>query len=190
MQCLPSCPRIGGGQLRVGLPVQVRLVGRYADAGEVRDVAASADPVTRTFLVKVAVQAGCAAAGATVYVTPQWHAAEGQRPSSCPRAACARRAVRRRCGCSSRATAAAAQSALQVVQVARADGNEVLVRRRPGARHAGGGLGVHVLARLGKRSSFIYQNSAKRPQIKRRQLSIMRKLRHLPRCATVSRPWR
>ena len=74
------------GQLRVGLPVQVRAWS--ADTlmpGEVREVAASADPVTRTFLVKVAVQAkDVPPLGATVYVTPQWHAAEGLQAIKLP----------------------------------------------------------------------------------------------------------
>ena len=46
--------------------------------GQVREVAASADPVTRTFLVKVAVTGEAVPPlGATVYVTPQWPAGAG-----------------------------------------------------------------------------------------------------------------
>lgn len=59
--------------IRPGLPVQVRPWSAGASlSGRVREVAASADPVTRTFQVKVALPAASTLAlGTTVYVTPQ-----------------------------------------------------------------------------------------------------------------------
>ena len=63
-------------QVRVGLPAQVRLWaagGAAPDAllnGEVREVAASADPLTRTFQVKVALPTDAVVSlGATAYVS-------------------------------------------------------------------------------------------------------------------------
>lgn len=56
-------------QLAVGQAVQVQVWGSAAMlAGTVREVAASADPVTRTFLVKVAVPSTAPALGSTVQV--------------------------------------------------------------------------------------------------------------------------
>lgn len=59
--------------VRAGLPVLVRSWGGGASLkGQVREVAASADPVTRTFQVKVALPADAPLAlGTTVYVAPQ-----------------------------------------------------------------------------------------------------------------------
>ena len=60
-------------QIRPGQSVSVRVwSGGDVLAGQVREVAASADPVTRTYAVKVALQGAAAPAlGATVYVLPQ-----------------------------------------------------------------------------------------------------------------------
>ncbi|MES2977072.1 MAG: efflux RND transporter periplasmic adaptor subunit [Pseudomonadota bacterium] len=61
------------GAIKVGLPVKVRAWGQGAVtmAGKVREVGASADPATRTFAVKVAIDAGAASPplGATSYVS-------------------------------------------------------------------------------------------------------------------------
>ena len=60
-------------QMAAGQDVSVRAwSGGEALAGKVREVAASADPVTRTYEVKVALQGeGVPALGSTVYVLPQ-----------------------------------------------------------------------------------------------------------------------
>ncbi len=60
-------------QVQPGQAVGVRAwSGGEPLVGRVREVAASADPVTRTYAVKVAIDAAAAAPlGATVYVTPQ-----------------------------------------------------------------------------------------------------------------------
>jgi membrane fusion protein, multidrug efflux system len=67
-----SVPEDRVGQLKVGAAVAIK---RWADTGDmqgrVREIGASADPVTRTFPVKVAVDAASAPAlGSTVYVLP------------------------------------------------------------------------------------------------------------------------
>lgn len=134
------------GQLRVGLPVQVRAWA--ADTlmpGEVREVAASADPVTRTFMVKVAVSAKeVPPLGATVYVTPRQHAAEGLQVIKLPTSS-----LREEGGQTAVWVYEAAEGGgtvrSQVVQVATADGNEAVIAAglAPGMQVVASG--VHVL---------------------------------------------
>ena len=74
-----SVPEDKMAAIKPGSDVAVRLWAANASVtGKVREVAASADPVTRTFPVKVSLPAGDAAAlGATAYVSP---ASLGQHP--------------------------------------------------------------------------------------------------------------
>ena len=67
------CPKTRSAPIKPGSEVAVRVwAGGTALAGKVREVAASADPVTRTYSVKVSLDAAAAPAlGATVYVSPQ-----------------------------------------------------------------------------------------------------------------------
>lgn len=135
-------------QLRVGQPVQVRAwsAGTLMP-GQVREVAASADPVTRTFLVKVAVQGqGVPPLGATVYVTPQLPAGAGLQAIKLPTSS-----LRQEGGQTTvwvyepGADADAGSVRPQVVQVATADGNEAVIAAglAPGMRVVA--TGVHVL---------------------------------------------
>ncbi|RYY94663.1 MAG: efflux RND transporter periplasmic adaptor subunit, partial [Comamonadaceae bacterium] len=68
-----SVPEDRAGSLAIGSPVSVRgWAGGKDIEGKVREVAASADPVTRTFAVKVAIDAaGAPPLGATVYARPR-----------------------------------------------------------------------------------------------------------------------
>jgi len=137
------------GQLRVGLPVQVRAWS--ADTlmpGEVREVAASADPVTRTFLVKVAVQAkDVPPLGATVYVTPQWHAAEGLQAIKLPTSSLRQEGGETAVWVYEPGDGGGGGGTVrsQVVQVATADGNEAVIAAglAPGMQVVASG--VHVL---------------------------------------------
>ena len=137
------------GQLRVGLPVQVRAWS--ADTlmpGEVREVAASADPVTRTFLVKVAVQAkDVPPLGATVYVTPQWHAAEGLQAIKLPTSSLRQEGGETAVWVYEPGDGGGGGGTVrsQVVQVATADGNEAVIAAglAPGIQVVASG--VHVL---------------------------------------------
>jgi RND family efflux transporter MFP subunit len=135
------------GQLRVGLPVQVRAWS--ADTlmpGEVREVAASADPVTRTFLVKVAVQAkDVPPLGATVYVTPQWHAAEGLQAIKLPTSSLRQEGGETAVWVYEPGDGGGGTVRSQVVQVATADGNEAVIAAglAPGMQVVASG--VHVL---------------------------------------------
>ena len=90
-----SVPEDRLGDVRPGQAVQVASwAGGAPLQARVREVAASADPVTRTFLVKVALQGEEAPPlGATVHVT---------LPAAAGTGAPARRAAARPCGCTSR----------------------------------------------------------------------------------------
>ncbi|MFD0666292.1 efflux RND transporter periplasmic adaptor subunit [Ramlibacter sp. MAHUQ-53] len=130
--------------VRVGSAVAVRpLADGPALTGQVREVAASADPVTRTFQVKVALPAGAPLAlGTTVYVTPQALA-----PASAPVIKLPTSALRQEGAGSAVWVLDAASMTLksQPVQVAGADGNEVVVTAglQPGQQVVA--AGVHVL---------------------------------------------
>ncbi|MBS0468627.1 MAG: efflux RND transporter periplasmic adaptor subunit [Proteobacteria bacterium] len=136
------------GQLVVGQPVQVRAWAQdKLMAGQVRELAASADPVTRTFMVKVAVSGtDVPPLGATVYVTPQLPPGAGLQAIKLPTSS-----LRQEGG----ATAvwvyepgqdgASGSVRSQVVQVATADGNEAVIAAglTPGMQVVA--TGVHVL---------------------------------------------
>ena len=136
------------GQLRVGQGVQVRAWAANAlMAGQVREVAASADPVTRTYLVKVAVRGrDVPPLGATVYATPQLPAGAGLQAIKLPTSS-----LRQEGGQTAvwvyepgpDADAGSVRS--QVVQVATADGNEAVIAAglAPGMQVVASG--VHVL---------------------------------------------
>ncbi|MDO5290993.1 MAG: efflux RND transporter periplasmic adaptor subunit [Pseudomonadota bacterium] len=135
--------------VRVGQPVQVR--GWASDArlqGRVREVAASADPASRTFAVKVALDSADDAPplGATVYAVLADEAApgsSGQAGLALPSSALFQH------GQGSAVwlyDAASGSVRAQPVQVARMAGNEVLVASglQPGMQVVA--AGVHVLA--------------------------------------------
>lgn len=112
--------------------------------GVVREVAGSADPVTRTFLVKVALGADATPAlGTTVTVLPQALAREGAPVIKLPTSAF------RQDGKASAVwvlDTASMTVKLQPVQIATADGNEVVVASglQPGMQVVT--AGVHVLS--------------------------------------------
>ena len=141
-------------QVRVGLPVQVRIWAAGGEASEamlsgtVREVAASADPATRTFQVKVALPADASVAlGATAYVS--FVQAKGTDPGviKLPTSALMRGSP------SDKANSAvwvfdAASGTVQSrpVEVAGVDGNDVVIAAglKPGEEVVT--AGVHVLS--------------------------------------------
>jgi len=141
----------------LGSPVAVRgWVGGQTLEGKVREVAASADPVTRTYGVKVAIDAAAAPAlGATVYARPKALSRSGapvlKLPTSALRADGGATAV----WVLDRDTMTVRS---QRVQVDTADGNEAVVTSglAPGATVVV--AGVHVLS-PGQKVA-IYQNKA------------------------------
>ncbi|CAM3312799.1 efflux RND transporter periplasmic adaptor subunit [Polaromonas hydrogenivorans] len=146
--------RVAG--LNVGAPVKIRIWAQNTElTGKVREVAASSDPVTRTYPVKVSMDAKAPPPlGATVYVT-----VEAGVPSGTPVIKLPSSALRRE----GQATTvwvldkAAMTVRSQVIQVATADGNEVVVASglEPGMQVVS--AGVHVLS-PGQKVS-IYQSN-------------------------------
>ena len=132
-------------QIRQGSEVAVRgwSGGAQLD-GRVREVAASADPATRTYQVKVAIEGTDAPAlGSTVYATPKALSHAGMAVIKLPTTAL------RQQGQSTAVwvyDAASSTVKSQVVQIATADGNEAVVASglTPGMQVVA--TGVHVLS--------------------------------------------
>lgn len=132
-------------RVRVGQEVQVRSwSGGDAIAGRVRDVAASADPVTRTFTVKVAVEGPqVPALGATVYALPAALSHEGVQAIKLPTSALRQEGGQTAVWVFDAATGTVRS---QAVKIATADGNEAVVADglAPGTQVVA--TGVHVLS--------------------------------------------
>ncbi len=130
--------------VRVGQPMLVRAWASEVQwSGSVREVAASADPVTRTYAVKVALAGNAPPLGATVTVTPQHSGAQGQPVIKLPTSALWQQ------GAGSAVwvyDAASGTVRAQAVQVAGADGNEAVIAAglTPGMRVVA--TGAHVLS--------------------------------------------
>ncbi|MCJ0762857.1 efflux RND transporter periplasmic adaptor subunit [Variovorax terrae] len=139
-----SVPEDKVAAIRPGSVVDVRVwAGNARLTGRVRDVAASADPVTRTFPVKVALDGqDTPALGATVYAAPQALSHAGAQVIKLPTSALRQ---------DGQATAvwvldkAAMTVRSQPVQIATADGNEAVISGglQPGMLVVS--AGVHVL---------------------------------------------
>jgi len=153
-----SVPEDKIARVRSGQAVAVRLWAsdqRYS--GRVREVAASADPVTRTYLVKVALERApgqaLPALGATVHARPEGLGATGEPVIKLPTTA-----LHQANGGSAVWVFDAATSTVrsQPVVVATADGNEIVISQglAPGMRVVA--TGGHVLA-PGQKVT-VYQN--------------------------------
>ena len=140
-----SVPEDKIAMVRAGSPVSIRVwAGNKQLAGKVREVSASADPVTRTFQVKVSVEGPDAPAlGSTVSVQPQSLGHAGTAVIKLPTSALRQEG---------QATAVwvldpkTMSLRSQPVQVATADGNEAVIASglQPGMLVVS--AGVHVLA--------------------------------------------
>ena len=139
-----SVPEDKVAGIRTGAPVRIRVWAQATElTGKVREVAASSDPVTRTYPVKVAIEGKAPPLGSTVYAILDSGAATGTPVIKLPTSALRQEG---------QTTAvwvldpAAMTVRSQVIQVATADGNEVVV----GTGLAPGMLvvsaGVHVLS--------------------------------------------
>jgi membrane fusion protein, multidrug efflux system len=140
-----SVPEDKVAMIKLGSPVDVKVwASKTVLKGTVREVAASADPVTRTYLVKVALEGKDAPAlGSTVSVAPQALDRAGVQVIKLPTSALVQ---------SGKTTAvwvlepASMTVKLQVIEVATADGNAVVVASglQPGMQVVT--AGVHVLS--------------------------------------------
>ena len=141
-----SVPEDKVAAIKVGAPVSVRVwTGNAELAGKVREVAASSDPVTRTYAVKVSLAGQAPPLGATVYVTVDGGAASGQPVIKLPTSALRQDGQATTIWVLDEASMTVKP---QVIQVATADGNEVVVAVAsglvPGMRVVS--AGVHVLS--------------------------------------------
>ncbi|MFC5523880.1 efflux RND transporter periplasmic adaptor subunit [Polaromonas jejuensis] len=144
--------------IKLGAPVKVRVWAQDTELpGKVREVAASSDPVTRTYPVKVSIDAKePPALGATVYVVPEAAGIVGMPVIKLPTTALRQEG---------KATAvwlldkASMTVKPQVIQIATADGNDVVVASglQPGMLVVS--AGVHVLS-PGQKVSVYQKNWA------------------------------
>ena len=156
-----SVPEDRFAALKPGQPVGVRI---WSDAesftGRVREVAASADPVTRTFLVKVAIDGPeMPPLGATAYVRPKALGREGVQALKLPTTALRQEGGQTAVWVFDPVTSTVRS---QPVQIATADGNDVVIAAglTPGQQVVA--TGVHVLA-PGQKVS-VYESKQARDQ--------------------------
>ena len=140
-----SVPEDKVAAVRPGSGVDVRVWAQdTALQGKVREVAASADPVTRTYAVKVSLEGAVQPPlGATVYVLPRSLAVAGTPVLKLPTSALRQEGQGTAVWVLDRATMTVRS---QPVQVATADGNEAVIASglQPGMTVVA--AGVHVLA--------------------------------------------
>lgn len=140
-----AVPEDRAQQIKTGSPVTVRgWSGGETLQGTVREVAASADAVTRTFTVKVAIDAATSPAlGATVYARPQALARTGVAVIKLPTSALRQEGQGTAVWVLDKASMTVRS---QPVQVATADGNEAVIAGglTPGMMVVA--AGVHVLS--------------------------------------------
>jgi len=140
-----SVPEDKVAAIQVGSSVSVRVwAGRNSLVGRVREVAASADPVTRTFPIKVSLDAAeSPALGATVYVAPQSLSHAGTQVIKLPTSALKQDGKASAVWVLDKASMTVRS---QPVQIATADGNEAVISGglQPGMLVVS--AGVHVLS--------------------------------------------
>jgi RND family efflux transporter MFP subunit len=133
------------GSLRAGSDVHLRQWATHTELqGRIREVAASADPVTRTYAVKVSIEGReQPPLGATVTVMPQMLSAVGTQVIKIPTSALRQEGKGSAVWVLDRATMTVRS---QPVQVATADGNDAVIAAglAPGMQIVT--AGVHVLA--------------------------------------------
>jgi multidrug efflux system membrane fusion protein len=140
-----SVPEDKVAAIQVGSPVDVRVWAAGTRlTGKVREVAASADPVTRTYPVKVSLDGPDAPTlGATVYVAPQALGHAGAQVIKLPTSALRQEGQGTAVWVLDKASMTVRS---QPVQVATADGNEAVIAAglQPGQQVVS--AGVHVLS--------------------------------------------
>jgi membrane fusion protein, multidrug efflux system len=151
-----SVPEDKVAGIKAGSAVKIRAWAQNTEmAGKVREVAASSDPVTRTYTVKVSIDAKePPPLGATVYVVPESGGAVGVPVIKLPTTALRQEGKATAVWVVDKATMTVKP---QIIQVATADGNEVVVGSglQPGMLVVS--AGVHVLS-PGQKVTF-YQPS-------------------------------
>jgi membrane fusion protein, multidrug efflux system len=145
--------------VRAGTPVQVRLWGSESLLqGQIREVAASADPATRTYAVKVSLEPSAQPPlGATVTVLPQLPAVAGGQVIKIPISALRQEGQGSAVWVLDKASMTVRS---QTVQLATADGNDAVIAAglQPGMVIVS--AGVHVLAPGQKVSVWLEKTSS------------------------------
>ena len=139
-----SVPEDKVAVLKVGMPVGIRVWAQNAVmAGKVREVAASSDPVTRTYPVKASVDGKAPPLGATVYVSVDAGPVTGTPAIKLPTSALRQDGQATTVWVLDKASMTVRP---QAIQIATADGNEVVVASGlvPGMLVVS--AGVHVLS--------------------------------------------
>jgi len=151
-----SVPEDKVAGIKVGSTVAIRAWAQNTElAGKVREVAASSDPVTRTYTVKVAIDSKePPPLGATVYVVPESGGAVGVPVIKLPTTALRQEGKSTAVWVVDKATMTVKP---QIIQVATADGNDVVVGSGLQAGMLVVSAGVHVLS-PGQKVTF-YQPS-------------------------------
>ncbi len=140
-----SVPEDKVAAIKVGTPVKVRVWANNTElSGRVREVAASADPATRTYPVKVGLDTKePPVLGATVYAQPQGLGASGVQVIKLPTSALRQDGQASAVWVLDKTTMTVRS---QTIQIATADGNEAVVAAglQPGMLVVS--AGVHVLS--------------------------------------------
>ena len=156
-----SVPEDKVAALKAGQVAQVRVWAESATlAGTVREVGASADPVTRTYAVKVSLDAAASPAlGATVYVAPQALSRAGAPVIKLPSSALRQDGQASAVWVLDRASMTVKS---QPVQIATADGNDAVIASglQPGMLVVA--AGVHVLS-PGQKVTIYHSKVAEAP---------------------------
>ena len=143
-----SVPEDKVAGIKVGAPVKVRVWAQNTElSGKVREVAASSDPVTRTFSAKVSLEGQTAPVlGSTVYVLPQTQGdalAQGTQVIKLPTTALRQEGQSTAVWVLDKASMTLKS---QVVQIATADGNDAVVAAGLAPGMLVVSAGVHVLS--------------------------------------------
>jgi RND family efflux transporter MFP subunit len=153
-----SVPEDKVGAIKPGSPVSVRIWSDNKQLeGQVREVAAAADPITRTYPVKVSLDAKDAPPlGATVYVLPQALSMAGTPVIKLPTSALRQEGKGTAVWVLDKQTMTVKS---QPVQIATADGNEAVIASGlvPGMQVVT--AGVHVLS-AGQKVAIYHERSA------------------------------
>ncbi|MEO8015189.1 MAG: efflux RND transporter periplasmic adaptor subunit [Polaromonas sp.] len=139
-----SVPEDKVAGIKAGAPVRIRVWAQGTElTGKVREVAASSDPVTRTYPVKVSIEGKAPPLGSTVYAILDSGAATGTPVLKLPTSALRQEGQATTVWVLDKASMTVRS---QVIQVATADGNDVVVGSglEPGMLVVS--AGVHVLS--------------------------------------------
>lgn len=156
-----SVPEDRLSSIKTGLPVDIKVwASQTRLVGKVREIGASADAQTRTFLVKVAVEGGGdLPLGSTVYVVPKVNGASGMQVIKLPTSALKQEGQTSAVWVLDKATMTVKS---QPVQIATADGNQAVIASGLNPGDVVVSAGVHVLS-PGQKVTIYQEKSVNTP---------------------------